>query len=97
MEALVTGGRVVISTVESSPLDDTVQIAVSDHGPGISAETRRHLFDPFFSGREAGRGLGFGLSKCWRIVTLHGGRIDVESEPGCGARFTISIPKRQLP
>ncbi len=97
MEALVTGGRVVISTAESAPLDDTVQIAVSDHGPGISADARRHLFDPFFSGREAGRGLGFGLSKCWRIVTLHGGRIEVESEAGFGARFTISLPKRQLP
>ncbi len=97
LEALVTGGRVVISTAESAPLDNTVQIAVSDNGPGISVETRRHVFDPFFSGREAGRGLGFGLSKCWRIVTLHGGRIDVETEAAGGARFTISLPKRQLP
>ena len=43
-------------------------------------------------GREAGRGLGFGLSKCWRIVTDHGGRIEVESQPGQGATFVITLP-----
>jgi signal transduction histidine kinase len=69
-----------------------VEITVSDNGPGISREDRRHIFDPFFSARQAGRGLGLGLSKCWRIVTAHGGRITVESEPGHGARFTITLP-----
>ena len=44
---------------------------------------REHLFDPFYSGRQAGRGLGFGLSKCWRIVDGHGGRIEVPlAQPG---------------
>jgi signal transduction histidine kinase len=93
LEALVAGGCVEIALIESAPLDDTVQITVSDNGPGISSEVRRHLFDPFYSGREAGRGLGFGLAKCWRIVTLHGGRVEVASTPGCGARFTIFLPK----
>ncbi|MBI3838106.1 MAG: HAMP domain-containing histidine kinase [Planctomycetia bacterium] len=102
LEALVTGGRVevALSTIASSchapagscPSRQTVQITVSDNGPGISSEVRRHIFDPFYSGREAGRGLGFGLSKCWRIVTLHGGLIDVDSAPGEGARFTITLP-----
>lgn len=72
----------------------TIQIRVSDDGPGISAEERRHLFDPFYSARQAGRGLGLGLSKAWRIVQNHAGRIDVESEPGHGARFTITLPRR---
>ena len=61
-------------------------------GPGFSEEERQHLFDPFYSGREAGRGLGFGLSKCWRIVRNHGGRIDVQSDPGRGATFEITLP-----
>lgn len=65
---------------------------ISDTGPGISPEIREHLFDPFFSGREAGRGLGFGLSKCWRIVTQHGGKITVSSQPVQGAMFTIYLP-----
>ena len=49
-----------------------VKIRVSDDGPGIPPEERRHLFDPYYSARQAGRGLGLGLSKCWRIVTNHG-------------------------
>jgi signal transduction histidine kinase len=57
------------------------QLLVRDTGCGLSDVDRQHLFDPFYSGRPAGRGLGFGLSKCWRIVTLHGGRIEVESAP----------------
>jgi signal transduction histidine kinase len=102
LEALVTGGRVEVAVraippcsavpAETGSSSQTVQITVSDNGPGISSEARRHIFDPFYSGREAGRGLGFGLSKCWRIANLHGGRIDVESVPGQGARFTITLP-----
>ena len=68
------------------------EIVVRDDGPGISPEIRRQLFDPFYSGREAGRGLGFGLSKCWRIVTDHGGHVIVSSAPGQGAEFRISLP-----
>jgi signal transduction histidine kinase len=67
-------------------------LTVTDTGPGIPPEVRPHIFDPFFSGREAGRGLGLGLSKAWRIVTLHGGTLTVESEPGAGARFSILLP-----
>jgi signal transduction histidine kinase len=73
---------------------ETVQITVTDSGPGIPPEMRPHIFDPFFSGREAGRGLGFGLSKCWRIVSMHGGRIDVASRQGQGSVFTITLPRR---
>jgi signal transduction histidine kinase len=71
---------------------DVVQILVSDDGPGIPTEFQSKIFDPFFSGREAGRGLGFGLSKCWRIVTLHGGRIELNSPPGQGTTFTLVLP-----
>lgn len=69
-----------------------VQITIRDDGPGIPDQVRRHLFDPFYSGRGAGRGLGLGLSKCWRIVTNHGGRIDVESYLQQGATFKITLP-----
>ena len=66
--------------------------SIADAGPGLSPPDREHLFDPFYSGRQAGRGLGFGLSKSWRIVTLHGGRIDVESPEAGGVIFTILWP-----
>lgn len=71
---------------------DWVEILVNDTGPGIPPHVRRHLFDPYFSGREAGRGLGLGLSKCWAIVHQHGGRIRVDSQPGCGTTFSIILP-----
>ena len=68
-----------------------MQIRISDDGPGITPEERRHIFDPFYSARQAGRGLGLGLSKAWRIITNHGGRIEVESQPGHGATFLITL------
>lgn len=80
--------------IDLEATDDAVEIRVSDDGPGMLPEHRRHLFDPFYSARQAGRGLGLGLSKCWRIVTLHGGRIDVESGPKQGATFTVRLPRR---
>jgi signal transduction histidine kinase len=87
-EALTSGGNV---QVELLSIEAEVQIRVIDDGPGISEAERRHLFDPFYSARQAGRGLGLGLSKCWRIVTNHGGKVDVESSPGHGAKFTITL------
>jgi len=77
----------------SAPIfPSVVSIRISDNGPGIKPEERRHIFDPFYSARQAGRGLGLGLSKAWRIVTNHGGRIEVLSQPGRGATFVVVLP-----
>ena len=72
---------------------DRLIIKVTDNGTGIDAAIVPHLFDPFFSGREAGRGLGFGLSKAWTIARQHGGTIwyDTTSEPDC-TRFVVDLP-----
>lgn len=67
-------------------------ISVTDNGAGLSEKDRAHLFDPFYSGREAGRGLGFGLSKCWRIVTNHGGWIEFESVHHVATTFRVFWP-----
>jgi signal transduction histidine kinase len=88
--AIGRGG--VINVAVKRGEESRVQIIVADNGPGIAAEVRPHIFDPFYSGREAGRGLGFGLSKAWRIITLHGGSLEVESPPTGGATFTITLP-----
>lgn len=74
--------------------DGTLSIEIDDDGPGIASEVRPHVFDPFFSGREAGRGLGFGLSKCWRIVTDQGGQVAIEDSPLGGVRFCLTLPCR---
>jgi len=97
LEALVHGGEIHLIVRPGRPSDGggagrDVEILVRDNGPGIGADIRPRLFDPYFSGREAGRGLGFGLPKCWRIVTAHGGRIEVASDVGAGATFSVTLP-----
>jgi len=76
----------------TSPSRSQVEIVVRDNGPGVSADARSSMFNPFYSGREAGRGLGLGLSKCWRIITLHGGSISLDDTYSDGARFVIRLP-----
>jgi signal transduction histidine kinase len=88
LDALARQGHLEISVRRAGR---HVEMHVADDGPGIKPEERRHLFDPFYSARQAGRGLGMGLAKCWRIVTNHGGRIEVRSEPGHGTVFVITI------
>lgn len=70
--------------------DEVALIAMIDNGRGFSETEQKHLFDPFFSGRQAGRGLGFGLCKCWRIIDSHGGRIEVDSDPAL-PRTCVSV------
>jgi len=95
IEAVGQDGSVqIVVDRRQSAAGDRVVIEISDTGPGISAEVRRHLFDPFYSGREAGRGLGFGLSKCWRIITEHGGTIAVDSSSARGATISIDLAAR---
>jgi signal transduction histidine kinase len=67
-----------------------VLISVADTGPGISADEQRRIFQPFISKKPGGTGLGLAIAQ--RIVTAHGGRIDVESVPEQGSRFTICLP-----
>lgn len=83
------GGSLRIITRAANPF---CEITVSDTGRGLTETERRHLFDPFFSGRQAGRGLGFGLPKCWRIVTNHGGRIELDSAAGGPTSFRVYWP-----
>jgi len=73
-----SGGEIQIAAVVQS---DQAIIDITDRGKGFNELERQHAFDPFFSGRQAGRGLGFGLSKCWRIIDRHQGRIEIHSSP----------------
>jgi signal transduction histidine kinase len=92
LEATGEGGHVHVSVRQTEVGNERfAEITVRDDGPGITANIRERMFDPFFSGREAGRGLGFGLSKCWRIVTGHGGRVVVQQPARGGAEVTILL------
>ena len=70
---------------------------MTDTGRGISPEHRSRIFEPFFTTRrdEPARGTGLGLSVSYSIVKAHGGRIDVESEPGQGTVFTVRLPAEE--
>ncbi|MEZ4433182.1 MAG: ATP-binding protein [bacterium] len=67
-------------------------IRVADDGAGMSAAVRESAFDPFFTTRSAGDGVGLGLSVAHGIVVAHGGRIELESIEGHGTAVTMYIP-----
>jgi signal transduction histidine kinase len=72
--------------------EQAVHLWVQDHGAEMPADALRHAREPYFSGRSAGRGLGLGLSKAWRIGTQHGGELLIESGAK-GTRVTLVIPR----
>ena len=89
-QAIAGQGRI---TVRSGRDDDGVWVSVEDTGCGIAPEIRDHIFEPFFTTRPVGQGTGLGLSTCHDIVVKeHGGRIDVDSQPGRGSVFRVRLP-----
>lgn len=83
-------------TVSAGENESKVWICVSDSGPGISLDEQQDIFDPFYRGGETQRikqGMGLGLSIARDILTAHGGKLELESEPGMGSQFTIWLPK----
>jgi signal transduction histidine kinase len=82
INAARTSGRIGLRTRSRSWHGQSwLELDLYNNGPELTQSEQLHAFDPFYSGRDAGRGLGFGLTKCWRILTSHGGRIGVHSTP----------------
>lgn len=81
------GGRLGVSVAYDS---SNLMVSISDTGKGIPAEDLGKIFDPFFTTKS--KGTGFGLSVVLRIVKSHGGNIQVDSKPGVGSRFVVSLP-----
>ena len=88
-DAMPAGGDL---TIASGCDDRNVWVEVADTGVGIAPEIRDHIFTPFFTTRPVGEGTGLGLATVYGIVTAAGGSIEVESEPGRGARFRVTFP-----
>ena len=79
-----------VATVRTA---EGVEVRVADNGAGIPEDVLPHVFDPFFTTKPTGQGTGLGLSMSHDIVEFgHGGRLDVESEPGRGATFVVGLP-----
>ena len=82
-------------TLRSGCVGDKAWISISDTGQGVPQELMTRIFDPFFTTKPVGKGTGLGLSVSYGIIAKHGGHIDVQSEPGQGATFTVWLPVRR--
>jgi two-component system cell cycle sensor histidine kinase/response regulator CckA len=105
-DAMPDGGRILVETSNCQiqvlapprsaevgcPVLPCALLVVGDNGKGMDAETRKHLFEAFFTTKAAGQGTGLGLSTVHQIVNGSGGLIHVDSEPGGGTRITILLP-----
>lgn len=104
-DAMENGGRLVVETrnvhLDAAFVRDYpelaagpyIQLTVSDTGCGMSAETRQHIFEPFYTTKETGKGTGLGLATVYGIVTQNRGLVLVESELGVGATFKVFLPR----
>jgi signal transduction histidine kinase len=82
-------------TVTARQQDDNIVIAITDDGPGIPAEIKDRIFEPFYTTKAAGEGSGLGLDIVRKIVDKHGGRIEAESEPG-ETTFRVYLPVNKV-
>lgn len=102
-DAMPSGGTVFIKTSNKEHTDflghiyepkpgDYIMLTFRDTGVGMDKKTKENIFDPFFTTKEMGRGTGLGLASVYGIIKGHAGYIDVDSEKGKGAAFTIYLP-----
>jgi two-component system, NtrC family, sensor kinase len=91
MESMPRGGRMTISG-STSPAEKKVYLTIADTGHGIPPEELTRIFDPFYSTKLDGKGVGLGLSMVYGIIREHNGTIEVRSDPGQGTVFKIALP-----
>lgn len=91
LQAMPDGGSL---RVQITRRDDQVQVVFCDSGPGVDPSDQQRIFNPFVTSRSDGTGLGLAITQ--RIIQGHAGHIDLCSQPGAGATFTVCLPIRQL-
>jgi two-component system, NtrC family, sensor kinase len=89
-EAMGSGGEIRLETARHAERPNWVRLVVADTGPGISPEELTKVFDPFYTTKA--RGTGLGLSVSYGIIQDHHGTVDVQSSPGQGTTFTLTFP-----
>lgn len=91
IDAMPRGGRITISGGIDEK-NQTVWLSVADTGPGIATDELPHIFEPFYSTKTEGKGVGLGLSMVYGIIREHSGIVEVDSEIGRGSTFRIKLP-----
>ena len=89
IDAISDSGKIEIKT---KVYKDYIKITISDNGSGIIPENLDKIFDPLFTTKDPGVGIGLGLNVVYRLVTKYKGSIDVDSKPGKGTVFTVQLP-----
>lgn len=89
-QAIEGQGEITITTLLDG--EDAIKVLIEDSGKGIAPDAMPHIFEPFFTTKPVGKGTGLGLSLAWSIIERHRGKMEVASEPGLGATFTITLP-----
>jgi signal transduction histidine kinase len=87
-EAGIAGSVIKVGVAQTA--DNEIAVSVIDHGPGIAPEDAEHIFDPFFSTKGAGLGVGLSISRA--IVEAHGGRLSLAPNDGGGCIFQFTLP-----
>jgi len=91
-DAMQHGGVLTVSAGRKAGNEQFLNVMISDTGCGICEKDREKIFDPFFTTKEEGKGVGLGLSVVYGIITRHKGSIEVDSAPGKGSTFKVSLP-----
>ena len=94
VEAMPGGGKLVVEVQQGAAKSD-VRILVKDSGAGIVQEDLPHVFEPFYSTKKNGQGVGLGLSVVYGILERHGGRISIQSDPGKGTTFIMEFSQTE--
>jgi two-component system sensor histidine kinase HydH len=88
LQAMAPGGRL---TIRSASREGNLRVEISDTGKGIPSDQLAQIFDPYFTSKSTGTGLG--LAVVHKIIEAHGGKIRVKSLPGQGTTFTLIVPE----
>lgn len=91
LDARRAGGTVTVTLAARA---DAIELVVAADGPGMVPAVLARVFEPLFTTKPPGHGVGLGLAVAHGVVTVHGGTIDVDSAPGRGACFTVRLPPR---
>jgi len=91
-DAMAEGGTLTVAAKRKAGDDKFLDVTISDTGCGIAEEDKERIFDPFFTTKEEGKNVGLGLSVVYGIITRHNGTIELDSEPGKGSTFKVSLP-----